>query len=248
MARSVRRVGASPAAREVVPAPWQLRGEGLALLYRLRAEGLDSEPGREGNAGKEAFCGGIGAVILVDYAASPVGPYRELLFIPGRYRYAVSGSAPHPRNALEGKERRITAHTISSIYVTTQESRDGGRLNWGIPKGLARIDWKRDGAWSEVTVNTLPDASPALSARFRGWGVALPFGLRFLPHTLAQANDSLLYVTKVSGRGSARLARITDLAVNERLFPALADCRPFAAVSIPFATLLFPKAATYTWR
>ena len=91
----------------------------------------------------------------------------------------------------------------------------------------------------------------------RGEGLALlyrlgkragPFDFRILPRPLAQASGNSVYLTKVSASGRARLARTTDIEVSERLFPALAHRRPFAAVSIPFATLLFPKATIFTWR
>jgi len=239
-------------AGEPIPAPWLLRGEGLALLYRLgKHAGPFPSAGRgDGFSGGAAFRGGIGAMILVDYSASPVGPYRELVFIPGRYTYTVAGPAiaPSPIDNRAQRPRRVTAHTISRIYVTTQPSLDGGRRNWGIPKGLARIDWKREGPVGEVTVTTLPDHAFALSVRFHGTGIALPFDFRILPRPLAQAGGNLVYLTKVSASGRARLARATDLEVNERLFPALAHRRPFAAVSIPIATLLFPKATVFTWR
>ncbi len=238
-------------AGEAAPAPWRLRGEGLALLYRFgkRAASLAFDE-RDGDPSPAGFRGGIGALILVDYAASPVGPYKELVFIPGRCTYAISGPAAvaSPPGGSSLRIRRVTAHTISRIYVTSQPSLDGGRLNWGIPKGLARIEWNHHGAESEVTVTTLPDGAFALSVSFRGRGMALPFDFRILPHSLAQASDRRLYLTKVSASGRARLARATDLKVSEQLFPVLAHRRPFAAVSIPFATLLFPKATIFTWR
>jgi len=235
-------------AREAAPAPWLLHGEAFALLYRFgrRAGPFASDAGSEEDPVRAGFRGGIGAMILVDYSDSPVGPYRELVFIPGRYSYPAAEPAGEDRSAQQA--RRITAHTISRIYVTSRSSLDGGRLNWGIPKRLARIDWRREGAGSEVTVKTLPDCAVALSVRFRGRGIALPFDFRLLPRPLAQASNGSVYLTKVSAHGRARLARTADLEVNELLFPALAHRRPFAAVSIPFATLLFPKATIFTWR
>jgi len=82
----------------VAPAPWPLRADGYALVLRQPS-------GR-----------GVRCAMFVDYAASPVGPYRELLMIDRTI--AIAG-------------RRFP--TISSIYVSTQESVDNGRRNWGIP-------------------------------------------------------------------------------------------------------------------
>jgi len=101
------------------PPPWALRGTGYVLLYwfqryefRLKAF---TQP-----ALSDHWRGGLGALVWMDYRQSPVGPYREILFIPGRF-------------AFNGRRD----WSISRIYVETLASVIGGRANWGIPKDLA---------------------------------------------------------------------------------------------------------------
>lgn len=88
------------------------------------------------------FTGGPAVLMLLDYATSPVGPYRELLLIPGTF--TVSGK---------------TYLRVSHIYVSSTASVVNARRNWGIPKRLAVFTWERDGRdpGREVVEVALPD-------------------------------------------------------------------------------------------
>jgi len=67
------------------PAPWQLQGEGYMMPYIFRDDFLWKEACiPESLSEKQVFK--IGLVMLVNYQSSPVGPYGELLFIPGMFR------------------------------------------------------------------------------------------------------------------------------------------------------------------
>lgn len=57
------------------------------------------------------------------YKTSPVGPYDELMFIPGFYR-----------TQLPGKNESILAPRITRIYISTEATALRGRENWNIPK------------------------------------------------------------------------------------------------------------------
>ena len=93
------------------PPPWtcQLRAVVVPALLRT--------PGR-GASGLRA-----GGFAVVDYADTPVGPYREALT-------AVALSA--------------RAGWVPWMVVDSPTSREGGREHWGLPKELATID----AAWS----------------------------------------------------------------------------------------------------
>ncbi|KAL0572109.1 hypothetical protein V5O48_009862 [Marasmius crinis-equi] len=80
----------------------------------------------------------IGALMLVRYASTPVGPYDELIYIPGRWAYA-SG-----RNGLR----------ITRLYVSTDASVFNGRTNWNIPKHRANFSFHKDGAITTVSVSS----------------------------------------------------------------------------------------------
>merc|ERR1711862_127612 len=76
------------------PAPWTLKCEAYGLPFKLKPgqlppglyHPLDTPPEGPGN---DDFQGGVGMIQIVRYHDTPVGPYDELLIIPGSY--AVPG-------------------------------------------------------------------------------------------------------------------------------------------------------------
>ncbi|NOS55010.1 MAG: hypothetical protein HOP37_01990, partial [Cyclobacteriaceae bacterium] len=110
----------------IASAPWKLTGSGYILLYRF-PKAFVAEHGFLVDFQKEKFVSGWGAVMLVDYKTSPVGPYRELLFIPGIFSF-----------------NKKKVFSISKIYVSTQNSVINGIENWGIPKELADFRWSKE--------------------------------------------------------------------------------------------------------
>ena len=116
------------------PAPWMLHGKGYIFLYRFKKDFVE----RSGNIPeylKDSFIGGFGSVMLVDYESSEAGPYGELLFIPGKFRF---------------NGRKLD--TISKIYVSTMESVVNGRANWGIPKEKADFSFEKSGDDEEKAI------------------------------------------------------------------------------------------------
>ena len=108
------------------PAPWNLTGNGYVILYWFKKENLKDKCFLDDSL-KESYLGGRGCVMLVDYKSSDVGPYKELLFIPGKINF-------------NGKK----LYTISKIFVSTLDSVVNGRENWGIPKEHANFSWMSD--------------------------------------------------------------------------------------------------------
>jgi hypothetical protein len=105
---------------EVGPRPWRLTGECIVGVAR-------------GGRGREPLPAGIEPlpgpclVLAAQYDESPVGPYREL---------AVAEPA------------RLGARVgmcVTTMVVTTTESRRAGRANWGLPKDLGTLEWLNDG-------------------------------------------------------------------------------------------------------
>jgi hypothetical protein len=98
-----------------------LEGDGWILLLRLpeaAARPRHMPPELQAAAARRAV-----DVMFVDYADSPAGPYRELLYMPGRL-------------TLPGGRK---AWSVTRIYVSTWDSVVNGRRNWGIPKDLAEF-------------------------------------------------------------------------------------------------------------
>ncbi|KAJ7512838.1 hypothetical protein B0H11DRAFT_2213395 [Mycena galericulata] len=115
---------------QAAPAPWQLKGRSwLFTLSPLRttnsfpAGWSDAYQADALSSGGE-FTGGLGLVQVVSYTESPVGPYDELIYIPGRWKYANGTSA----------------FRITRIYVSSRESTMNGRKNWNIPKQVANFE------------------------------------------------------------------------------------------------------------
>lgn len=89
------------------------------------------------------FIGGPGLVQIVSYSESPVGPYDELIYVPGRWKY---------------KDGTV-AHRITRIYVSTKESTENGRRNWNIPKQVADFSITTASNGSTTIIVTNPGSS-----------------------------------------------------------------------------------------
>lgn len=189
-----------------VPPPWRLRGSGWIFVFTFKPWFLRTggflPPELEGADG---FEGQLGAVMLVDYRQSPVGPYRELLFLVGRnLRW---------RNHL---------FSVSRIYVSTEASAVNGRENWGLPKQTAQFQAVKGkdgservivlkGGLAEVDLTVAPEP-----------GVALPGTALLMPpswRTIVQPWNGQTYTTRLSGSGSVQRARLLDFRTLPHLFP-----------------------------
>lgn len=206
-----------------IPAPWDLRGRGYILIYRFRRNFVD----RCGNVPdflKGRYAGGLGSVMLVNYEASNAGPYGELLFIPGKFRYAG---------------QRLD--TISRIYVSTMASVVNGRRNWGIPKEQADFSFEKAVNGTERAAIRIGDR---VVARFtlKSGGLSFPVSTKLLPFPLVQRHEGRDYHTNFFGRGRGRLAKLTDIEIDPELFPDIAQCRPIAVLRVDPFEITFPKA------
>lgn len=208
------------------PAPWQLRAEGYLLMVRL--------PALRGRGDlfvsdelAEARFGPFGWVMFVDYAASPVGPYRELLFIPGSFRFG---------------RRRLPS--ITKIYVSSQASIDNGRRNWGIPKERASFDVRQEGAREHVSVRVAGEL--ALELTLRHGALSLPVSTLVLPkrlRTLGQALDGERFEVSPSARGLMQRATVEHAWSDPRLFVSFSAESVVAALRLRKVNLTFPEAS-----
>jgi hypothetical protein len=198
------------------PPPWDLTGSGYILLYRLPPEMAQQYvPFGE-------HLGGLSVAMFVEYTGSNVGPYHEVLFIPGRVRYP-SG---------EG-------YSITRIYVSTMESVVNGIANWAIPKSLASFEKSSVDMYTErIKVNAGGEA-PLIDAAFNAGGIRFPAYGGLLP-PLVQFRDGQTYTTRIKATGQAQFASSIKLETRGDAFPPLEFFTPLAALKISGFSMTFP--------
>ena len=212
------------------PAPWRLTGSGYVFLIRLPASMTDAEVFTP-PALRDKRVGRVAQLMIVDYATSGVGPYRELLVTPG---------------AFQGEDQRF--NSVTRIYVSTYDSVVNGRVNWGIPKDVADFSLVKgpDGA-EDITVSR--GGRPFAELRVQPHGAPFPIWSALLPkaqRTLRQSWGGRVYEIQLAARGLARPARIRDCRFDGELFPDLSRGDVLGGVYLPRFTLTFPVATLTT--
>lgn len=210
----------------LIPAPWQLEGEGYILLYKFTRSDISTMAFIDESL-KKRFAGGLGALMIVDYKKSDAGPYSELLFIPGRFR--------------TGKWKR---YNIPKIYVSTRTSVVNGITNWAIPKEQAEFTFTRESKNSRhIEVRT--HDTPFFSITLKEKGFAFPVNTALLPFPLLQEKDGRYYLTKFTGKGKGRFAGISDIKINPCFFPDITIRKPLIAISVSPFSICFPAAEIF---
>jgi len=209
------------------PAPWRLKGQGYIFAVLLPERVLSGQsfvPAAIAGSRR----GRVAYAMFVDYADSPVGPYHELLYIPGSFAF---GSGRHP--------------SISKIYVSSWESVANGRDNWGIPKercdfltnyGADRIDRIRLRADDGTVFADLQLEHKFL--RFPMPGRWVPARLR----TLAQQWQGKEFTFSPEANGHLKWASVLHWEFNPDYFPDLAQGRVLAALKVTDFSMVFPEA------
>ncbi len=216
----------NPATQKITTAPWQLTGNGYIMLYRF-LPGFIAEQGFVAKEMLTSYQGGLSAVMLVNYQDSDVGPYQELLFVPGRFRH--NGQS---------------YYSISKIYVSTMASVVSGQHNWGIPKELAKFAFQQQ-AQNREQVKVTNDGELVAKFILQPVGPQMPATTRLLPHklhTLIQLRENQHFFTTPGGRGGLRFARLVDVQVNGAMFPDVGNGRLLTTVQASTFHLHFPEA------
>jgi hypothetical protein len=205
------------------PAPWSLKGEGYMVFYKFKRDFIERN-GFLPSALQGKFDGFFGALMLVQYHESPVGPYRELLFIPGKFQ------TPHGR-----------LFSITNISVDSEASTQNGRANWGIPKITHTFDVS--GGPNQERISVLaPDNKPFFEATLRSGGLSFPISTAFVPLSLYQVWEGQTYLTTPQGKGWAQLASIRDIRINADYFPDISTQKPLLALKVKGFSMKFPVA------
>lgn len=205
-----------------VPAPWELKGNGYIIAFKFPKEFTEKNSFIPSSM-KKRFSAGIGSVMLIDYNESAVGPYRELLFIPGKFKF--------PKKKI---------YSITKIYVSSKESVVNGKLNWGIPKELA--DFKIEHvAKNKERITVSKDNSIIMDVTLHTRGPTMPFFTKMFPLSLVQETVDNIYYTQLHGKGKEKMAKIIDVSVNQKYFPNISKLKPLFTVKIENFKLFFEK-------
>lgn len=206
----------------IISAPWKLTGSGFILLFVANKDKM-LDLHQMSLEDRKSYRGGLGVMILANYVTSNIGPYSELLFIPGDFEYAGS------------LYKRIT-----KIYVSTQASVDNGKKNWGIPKELAEFDWRKHGNHYSIKVHD----KVRHIADFSFSSVLFPFPMNtsIIPIPLLQHWEGKYIKTIPVAEGQARASVLNNYFLNPNVFPMLEECSIYLPVglSIESFTMEFP--------
>jgi hypothetical protein len=215
------------------PAPWTLNGQ-VAYLFiqgsRSAQESFNDNP----DPIHSPFRGGLGMMMLVRYTDSPVGPYDELLFIPGCYEFGDT-----------------TYYRITQIYVSSIDSVINGRRNWGVPKKLAVFRWSDNNTSVKIF---LPESDePFCTVRVRPRLYCLPVNSAVIPTSfrtllqppLEEENDKHSYLKIIpSCSGWFRpLVELIEFHTDGKEIPSHEQLPMYTyGVGYEAFTLVFPKA------
>ncbi len=207
----------------VAPPPWDLTGNGYIFAFRFSRDFVERY-GFLPDELKGQFRGGFGMVMLVDYEQSPVGPYRELLFVPGLFDQA-------------GQRR----YAITKIYVSTIDSVINGQENWGIPKELADFQIERVNDYTERFLMSL-DGRVVFDMLLETLPQNLPLSTKLLPVRpgFIQTQNGRHLLTMPNARGKLGFASIQSAYVDPAYFPDFTHKRPLMALRALDFALTFP--------
>jgi hypothetical protein len=208
----------------VAPAPWHLKGNGYVFLFRHSRSFLQ-ENAFLNNYQKEHLIAGLGAVMLVDYQLSDVGPYQELIYIPGIFKFAGH-----------------YAFTISKTYVSSQDSRWNGVENWGIPKEVADFSFMpgANGRQDEEWIVSR-DGTPFFSVRLHRYGWKFPVSSALVPFRIGQNLRDSLLITEPAGKGKGQLVRSSEWFSDPNYFPIVEPSSLLMGMALRDFALTFPK-------
>ena len=219
----------TPITERLVSAPWTLTGNGYILLYKF-PKSFVKENGFLLPESNLEFTGGFGTIMLVDYHASDVGPYRELLFVPGMFQY---GDKKH--------------YSITKIYVSSTSSVINGQENWGIPKEFAHFTIEETGH-NQEHIQIKRDGKTFFDMTIRSNSMKFPINTHWLPvpHKLVQPWNDKTYITQPDGKGKTSFATIENLTIDSQFFPDISQIKPLAVIRATNFELTFPIPTIFT--
>lgn len=207
-------------------APWDLQGRGYLFALWMPRDVLETGSFIAPQTPRRGL-GRLAIAMFVDYASSDVGPYHELLYIPGRLDFGD-----------------VVQRSITRIFVSTQVSVINGRRNWGIPKDRADFEVQYGAAQDHVTVRDEAGRSFA-QMELEPFGPRLPAPMSWTPTSwrrLSQRWEGQRFSYVPEASGHVRLARVRQWRFDPDVFPDLARGRLLAALKVTDFRMRFPVA------
>ncbi|KAG5732336.1 hypothetical protein E4T56_gene11570 [Termitomyces sp. T112] len=183
------------------------------------------------------FIGTPGLVMIVSYTDTPVGPYDELIYIPGKWKYK-DGTA---------------GYRITRIYVSSKESTENGRRNWNIPKHVANFSITTSNEESTIKVFHLGATEPFFHAKTQPVTllskIPIPLNTSIFGNFLSLAQPPLPATKSPEDVGTSQWATVAPAfsgnVYAERIIPQLdgrvGDGKGFPAI-VPWSLGLYaPK-------
>ena len=210
-----------------IPAPWTLRGQGWVMpqLQRVDEVAVYVPKGLQIVGWRGWTPGGY---LFADYTSSPVGPYREILFIP----------------ALVRLDRKIGFH-VSHIYVDSVASVIGGQNNWWLPKD--RMQFALQPQEHTIIFQAYRNATAVVTGVLTDTGaLSIPFNNRRWPLALLQARAGRFRCSHFWARGRIGVANgVLDICDRVSL-PRPTRITRLPLLSISHFELVFEQGATIT--
>ena len=208
-------------------APWRLGGDAYVVELKMPEEVLDRECFVPESL-KDRRLGTSSRMIYVDYKDSPVGPYRELLFNPPKFRF-VKGPC----------------RTISRIFVSTPEAVVNGRENWGLPKTFAEFESRKlENGWERITVST--EGTVFAELTFSSVRFGMPYSDRWVParfRTMAQLYEGRSYFYAPTTRATMKMARLRESKIDSKMFPDISKGKITLCVRLENFRMWIPAAS-----
>jgi hypothetical protein len=203
---------------------YEFKGNGYVLFYRFDEEFTRLDTFLPENL-KNNYCHGLGVVVYLNYTKSEIGPYKELLFIPGKFCY-------------RGKKN----HFISKAYVSTEEAVNFGCDKWFIPKEKATFSEEPLENRME-NISTYVNKEEIMSFEIKTGKIRFKLGTgKHLSFSLMQLNENEPVKLNYSGTVTANFAKLVSIKIRPAFFPDIAKFTPLAVFKMRSFILRLPKA------
>ncbi|MBW4438115.1 MAG: acetoacetate decarboxylase family protein [Pleurocapsa minor GSE-CHR-MK-17-07R] len=214
---------------EIAGPPWPIRGDGWIVFFKFdRSRRHGDYAATHGM--RPYWRGGIGGLVWMKYRDTPVGPYDELMLVPGRIE------VPKARGRGRGKY-----WSISRIWVSSWESVVSGRANWGIPKDRADFSIvAHDNGEDHLTASL--DGQTICSMVCKAGLARIPINTGLFPVTLVQQWEGQAYYSKLTLKAGIEVLDVSQLwgdGVHVPDFQAL-GMTPLGAVKLDKFVITFP--------